>query len=98
MCARDSRNGFSRNRFEMHPTAWVAPNAVVVGDVTLGARASVWYGCVLRGDIAAIRVGDETNLQDLTVVHVDREQYPSIDAHGTTCVGIMKRRCGSRGS
>ena len=55
----------------IHPTAWVAPSADVTGDVTLGEHASVWYQCVLRGDIAAIRVGAETNVQDLTVVHVD---------------------------
>lgn len=53
------------------PSAFVAPSADLVGDVTLGPRASVWYGCVLRGDIAPIRIGEETNLQDLTVVHVD---------------------------
>ena len=53
--------------------AWVAPSASVVGDVTLGSEASVWYGCVLRGDIAPIRVGDRTNVQDLSVVHVDTD-------------------------
>lgn len=52
-------------------TAWIAPGAVVVGDVTLGEHASVWYGCLLRGDIASIVVGDDTNIQDLTTVHVD---------------------------
>ncbi|MFV1987234.1 MAG: gamma carbonic anhydrase family protein [Gemmatimonadota bacterium] len=55
------------------PTAFVAPSADVVGDVTLGAESSVWYGCVLRGDIAAIAIGERTNLQDLTLVHVDRD-------------------------
>lgn len=52
-------------------TAWVAPSADVIGDVTLGEHASVWYGCVVRGDIAPIRIGAETNVQDLTTVHVD---------------------------
>jgi carbonic anhydrase/acetyltransferase-like protein (isoleucine patch superfamily) len=52
-------------------TAWVAPTAVVVGDVTLGEHASVWYACVLRGDMAPIRLGARTNVQDLTMVHVD---------------------------
>lgn len=56
---------------EVHPTAFVAPSADLVGDVEIGAEASVWYGCVLRGDIAPIRVGAGTNIQDLTVVHVD---------------------------
>ena len=42
---------------DIHPTAFIAPGAVVLGDVTLAARASVWYGAVLRGDMAAIVVG-----------------------------------------
>ena len=59
---------------EIHPTAYVAPSADVIGDVRLGEHASVWYGCVLRGDIAPIHVGRETNIQDLTVVHVDPDR------------------------
>lgn len=53
------------------PDAWIAPNATVLGNVTLGARASIWYGCVVRGDTDEIRIGAETNIQDLTMVHVD---------------------------
>ena len=53
------------------PTAWVAPGAIVLGDVTLGERSSVWYGAILRGDNDRIVVGAETNLQDGTIVHVD---------------------------
>ena len=56
---------------KVHPTAWVAPGAIVLGDVTLGERSSVWYGSILRGDNDRIVVGDETNLQDGTIVHVD---------------------------
>src|SRR5437764_15265112 len=55
----------------VHPTAFIAPGAVVLGDVTLAARASVWYGAVLRGDMDAIVIGEATNLQDGTIVHVD---------------------------
>jgi carbonic anhydrase/acetyltransferase-like protein (isoleucine patch superfamily) len=55
----------------IHPTAFIAPTAAVMGDVTLGPRASVWYGGVLRGDMAAIVVGEATNLQAGTIVHVD---------------------------
>jgi carbonic anhydrase/acetyltransferase-like protein (isoleucine patch superfamily) len=51
--------------------AWVAPNATVTGRVRLGAEVSIWYGCVLRGDLEPITIGDQTNVQDLTVVHVD---------------------------
>ncbi len=58
----------------IHPSAFVAPGALVMGDVTLGADASVWYGAVLRGDMAPIIIGAETNLQDGTVVHVDDDE------------------------
>ncbi len=50
--------------------AFVAPNATVLGDVTLGAHSSVWYGSVLRGDINSIEIGEGTNIQDLAVVHL----------------------------
>lgn len=53
------------------PTAYIAPTAVVIGDVTLGARASVWYLSVLRGDMAPISIGADSNIQDSSVVHVD---------------------------
>ena len=49
---------------------WVAPNATVVGDVTLGPQSSVFYGAVLRGDIARIVVGEGSNIQDNAVVHL----------------------------
>jgi carbonic anhydrase/acetyltransferase-like protein (isoleucine patch superfamily) len=49
--------------------AYVAPGASVIGDVALGARSSVWFGAVLRGDVSPIRVGARTNIQDLVVLH-----------------------------
>ena len=49
---------------------FVAPSAAVVGDVTIGAQSSIWFGCVLRGDVGRIEVGERTNIQDLTMVHV----------------------------
>jgi len=55
----------------IHPEAWVAPGAVVVGRVTLGRAASVWYGCVLRADDDEIVVGAGCNIQDLSCLHVD---------------------------
>lgn len=55
----------------IHPTAFIAATAAVMGDVTLGEDASVWYGAVLRGDMAPIVIGAQSNLQDGTVVHVD---------------------------
>jgi carbonic anhydrase/acetyltransferase-like protein (isoleucine patch superfamily) len=60
---------------ETRAAAFVARNATVLGAVKLGAQSSVWYGCVLRGDINTIEVGEGTNIQDLTMVHL-------ADAHG----------------
>ncbi|MGH7732066.1 MAG: gamma carbonic anhydrase family protein, partial [Candidatus Eiseniibacteriota bacterium] len=58
-------------RLRLDPTAFVAPGAVVVGDVTLGARASVWFNAVVRGDSAPVAIGEDSNVQDLCVVHED---------------------------
>jgi carbonic anhydrase/acetyltransferase-like protein (isoleucine patch superfamily) len=54
--------------------AFIAETAVVIGDVTIGEQASIWYGCVLRGDGNYIRVGARTNIQDGTIVHVNHER------------------------
>jgi carbonic anhydrase/acetyltransferase-like protein (isoleucine patch superfamily) len=67
----------------IHSTAYVAPNATVVGDVRVAAEASVWFGCVLRGDNEPIEVGPRTNVQDLTVVHTD-EGMPCVLGAGVT--------------
>ena len=53
------------------PTAWIADTATVLGEVHLGARSSVWFGAVIRGDVEAIRIGEETNVQDLACLHAD---------------------------
>ncbi|WP_083897437.1 gamma carbonic anhydrase family protein [Azospirillum sp. B506] len=58
--------------------AYIAPGAVVVGDVSIGAEASVWYGCVLRGDDHSITVGPRTNIQDGTIVHVMLNDHPTV--------------------
>lgn len=58
----------------IHPDAFVAETAVVIGDVEIGAGSSVWYGCVLRGDINWIKVGRNSNIQDGTVVHVNHDR------------------------
>ena len=55
----------------IHPTAFIASTAAVMGDVTLGEESSIWYGAVLRGDMAAIIIGAQTNIQDGSIVHVD---------------------------
>lgn len=67
----------------IHPTAYVAPNATIIGEVHIAAEASVWFGCVLRGDNAPIVIGARTNVQDLAVVHVD-EGGPCTLGEGVT--------------
>ena len=57
---------------------FIAPGAQVIGNVTIEAGASVWYNCVLRGDVMEIRVGARTNIQDGTVVHVTRKTHGTI--------------------
>ncbi len=54
---------------------FIAPGARVIGDVTIGARSSVWFNCVVRGDVNVIRIGTGTNIQDGTVVHVTRKTH-----------------------
>jgi len=58
---------------DIHPTAFVAANASVVGSVAVGAQASIWFGSVCRGDIRAISIGQRSNIQDLTVIHVEND-------------------------
>jgi carbonic anhydrase/acetyltransferase-like protein (isoleucine patch superfamily) len=71
----------------IHPAAYVHPAAVVIGDVTLGARVSVWPTAVIRGDTDRITIGADTNVQDGTVVHVDHGVPTTIGAR----VGIGHR-------
>ncbi len=71
----------------IHSSAFVAPTAVVIGDVTLGENASVWYNAVLRGDMAPITVGANSNIQDGTIVHVDE----GIPCHIGARVGVGHR-------
>lgn len=65
-------------------TAFVAETAVLIGDVEVGDAASIWYGAVLRGDGNHIRVGDRTNIQDGTIVHIASRGYPTLIGAGVT--------------
>jgi carbonic anhydrase/acetyltransferase-like protein (isoleucine patch superfamily) len=69
------------------PSAYVDPGAAVIGDVTIGERSSVWPSASVRGDISAIEIGEETSIQDGTVVHTDAK-YPAIIGNRVT-VGHM---------
>jgi carbonic anhydrase/acetyltransferase-like protein (isoleucine patch superfamily) len=67
----------------VHPDAYIAPTAVLIGDVEVGANASIWFGAVLRGDEAAIKVGEGANVQDNAVLHVSTN-LPTIVERGAT--------------
>ena len=58
-------------RPRIHPSAYVAPTATLIGDVLVGEDASIWFGCVLQATEASITVGPRTNVQDMTVIHAD---------------------------
>ena len=67
----------------LHPSTFVAPNATVLGDVTLGANSSVFYGAVLRADVNSIDIGMGSNIQDGCIIHVD-PPYPVVIGNGCT--------------
>lgn len=59
---------------QIDPSAFIAEGAVVIGDVAVGKEASIWYNCVVRGDVNFIRIGDRTNIQDLSMLHVTHKK------------------------
>jgi carbonic anhydrase/acetyltransferase-like protein (isoleucine patch superfamily) len=67
----------------LDPDAFVAPGAQLIGDIEIGPEASIWYNCVLRGDVNRIRIGARTNIQDGSVIHVDSAKPGAIDGHPT---------------
>ena len=75
---------FNEKSPAIHDTAFVAGDAVVIGDVEIGAGASVWFGSILRGDVNHIRIGDRTNIQDATVIHVSSRDHQTIVEHEVT--------------
>jgi carbonic anhydrase/acetyltransferase-like protein (isoleucine patch superfamily) len=70
----------------LDPTAFAAPGAMLIGDIEVGPEASIWYNCVLRGDVNAIRIGARTNIQDGSVIHVDSPR-PGHEAGHPTIIG-----------
>lgn len=62
----------------IHSTAFIAENAMVIGDVEIGEDSSVWFGSVVRGDVNYIRIGARTNIQDHTIIHINTGTHPTI--------------------
>lgn len=77
---------FAGRRPCIDASAFVAPGAQLIGDIEIGPEASIWYNCVLRGDVNGIRIGARTNIQDGTVVHVDSPK-PGREAGHPTLIG-----------
>ncbi len=69
---------------QIHPTAFIAHDANIVGDVEIAEDASVWFGSVIRGDVNYIRIGAKTNIQDQTIIHVSSKGLPTIVEENVT--------------
>jgi carbonic anhydrase/acetyltransferase-like protein (isoleucine patch superfamily) len=80
---------YLEHRPQVAPDAFIAPTAVLVGDVTVGPGASVWFGAVIRGDVALIRIGAGTNIQDNCVLHADEGTPCEIGADCTIGHGAV---------
>ena len=60
---------------KIHPSCFIEQSAQVIGDVELGEQSSIWFNCVVRGDVNRIRIGRRTNIQDLTLIHVHKDTH-----------------------
>jgi carbonic anhydrase/acetyltransferase-like protein (isoleucine patch superfamily) len=72
---------------------YVAPNAVIAGDVTIGEKASIWFGAVIRGDIGKVSIGPRTSVQDNVVVHVNATSNTIVEADVTLAHGVVIEGC-----
>lgn len=68
----------------VHPTAFIDDSAQVIGDVEIGEESSVWMLCVIRGDVHRIRIGNRSNVQDGTIIHVMKDTHPTIIGNDVT--------------
>ena len=76
---------------EIHSTAFIAPSAEIIGDVKIGAHTSIWFQCLVRGDVNSIRIGDHCNIQDMTLIHVARDEFP-VTIGNNVSIGQLSRR------
>jgi carbonic anhydrase/acetyltransferase-like protein (isoleucine patch superfamily) len=72
---------------QLGENTWIAPSADVVGNVTMGAECSIWFGCVVRGDVHYITIGDRTNIQDLSMIHVTHYKKEDMSDGNPTIIG-----------
>ncbi|MBI1910323.1 MAG: gamma carbonic anhydrase family protein [Deltaproteobacteria bacterium] len=85
---------FEGKQPSLAPSVFLAKGAIVIGDVTIGEDSSVWYNSVVRGDIHSIRIGKRTNIQDLSVVHVESGLFSTTLADEVTVGhGVILHGC-----
>jgi len=84
---------FSNRKPEIHPDTFVAEGARIIGRVVLAAGASVWYNCVLRADVGDIVIGENTNIQDNSTIHVDFDLPTVLADHVTVGHGAILHAC-----
>ncbi len=84
---------FSARHPEVHPDTFIAEGARLIGKVILAAGASVWYNCVLRADVGDIVIGENSNIQDNSVIHVDFDKPAVIADHVTLGHGAILHAC-----
>lgn len=69
---------FQNKSPKIHETAYITDDAIIIGDVEIGAESSVWFGSILRGDVNVISIGERTNIQDGAIIHVSRETHSTV--------------------
>ena len=69
---------FQNTHPKIHETAYVTDDAIIIGEVEIGAESSVWFGSILRGDVNYIRIGERTNIQDGTIIHVSSKTHSTV--------------------
>lgn len=84
---------YNGKRPKVDPSAFIAPTAVLIGDVEVGAESSIWFGAVLRGDNGPIRVGSRTSIQDNCVIHVSEGGRTQIDDDVTVGHAAVMEDC-----
>ncbi|MCG3701951.1 gamma carbonic anhydrase family protein [Aliarcobacter butzleri] len=78
---------------KIDPSAWIAPSADLIGNIEIGEDSSVWFGCVIRSDINEVKIGENTNIQDLSCIHTDTNSKTIIGNNVTVGHKVMLHGC-----
>ena len=78
---------------KIHSSAWVAPSADLIGNIEIGENSSVWFGCVIRSDVNEVRIGKNSNIQDLSCIHTDTNTKTIIGDNVTVGHKVMLHGC-----